>query len=302
MHLPVLPSFDQVLVTALGAAGFPAAALFLIATAFAVKSWADAARQARRGITAAVYGVRVTAQAVRQVSPGQRVSRITVTALVPCAQLILLAFCYVIGNFLSLLVSSLLGRHRNTPALTHVLGYPVQPGTVTVSGLHLDFISSAYLLFGIVCLGHSYRLALCKANPDPAGQLLAQPVTALGRLGSRILLPVAGFIVIGVALNLGAQAVPGSRYRALPVPALAGAALGFCVVALVLATLYYAACIAGARASRLLVNTWSPPSADAVVPIGQPQKLPLREHVKDYLFWAEYSSNKAAVRRRRINA
>ncbi len=92
MHLPALPSFDEELGRLLKLAGVPAVVLFLIATAFAVNSWADAAVQAHRGVRMAALGAQSAVQVLRQPAPAQRASRFTVTVLVPLAQLLLLGF------------------------------------------------------------------------------------------------------------------------------------------------------------------------------------------------------------------
>lgn len=91
-----------------------------------------------------------------------------VTVLVLCGQLLLLKLCYIIENFLWGLVNIILGRQPQGWALSQAFGYPVQPLPLMTSGLHVNIISGAYLVFGIFCLAYSYWLAARRIAPDNA--------------------------------------------------------------------------------------------------------------------------------------
>lgn len=127
----------------------------------------------------------------------------------------------------------------------------------------------------------AHWLAARRIAPDAAGQLLALPVTLPGKLVAAIWRFVVGFLVLGPVLNLSAHALtPG--YQTLPVPVLVEVPL----ILLPVAALYYAACIAGARASKALIETWSPPPAPVVAAYRTLTEPSRRERMRDYLFWA----------------
>jgi hypothetical protein len=285
-----VPTFGGIVIEGLRALDVPSVALFLIVTAFAVKSWVDGVRQVKKGVSAVGDGITSGFGFIRQMPTPRLVGTIIFSVLASVVQLLLLEFCFILGNFLSVLISSILGHSSRATEFLGAFHRPLKPLSILPSGLQLDAVSGAYLLFGVGCLGWSYWLALRREPTDQAGKILAFPATLLGLLGIRIIIPVGVITAIGLVLNMGDHAA---------IPGLFTGLIRLCIILIPGAAIFYAASVGGVRASRLLVETWLPLPAPAPNglgvspytvssrPPGDPAKRPLLDRLGDYLFWQQ---------------
>jgi hypothetical protein len=285
-----VPTFDGVVIEGLRALGVPSVALFLVVTAFAVKSWVDGVRRVKKGVVVGAYVIGSGWGFIRQMPNPRLVGTIVLSLLVSVAQLLLLEFCFILGNFISVLISAILGHSSRVTEFSEVFHRPLQSLSILPGGLRLDAVSGAYLLFGIGCLGWSYWLALRREPADQAGKILAFPATLLGLLGVRIIIPVGVITAIGLVLNMGDHTATPGLFTGL---------IRLCIILIPGSAIFYAASIGGVRASRMLVETWLPLPAPAPNGLGtgpytvssrppeDTPKRPLLDRLGDYLFWQQ---------------
>jgi hypothetical protein len=286
----MMPTFDGVVIEGLRALGVPSVALFLVVTAFAVKSWVDGVRQVNKGVVAVGGGIKSGWGFIRQMPKSRLAGTIIFSFLVSVVQLLLLEFCFILGNFLSVFISAVTGNTSRVTEFSKIFHRPLQPLSILPSGLRLDAVSGAYLLFGLGCLVWSYWLALRQEPTDQAGKTLAFPATLLGLLGVRVIIPVGIITAIGLVLNMGDHTA---------IPGLFSGLIRLCVILIPGAAVFYAASIGGVRASRLFVDTWLPLPTPApnglggsaytasTRPSGNPANRPLLDRLGDYLFWQQ---------------
>ena len=246
-----LPSLDDIVVQILGLLGVSGTIIALVAAGFAVQSWYDGAmltitftRKARRGLGAA-------RTALTGMTPIRGVAAVFITLTVPIAQLLTVGLCFLGGNY----VSMIFHRERWERAVAVIKADPehfYHPERFS-QFLSLDAFSIVYVLLAIVILLYSYTL-----TDDPTddlfgiGVLLAGPASILLLVARGALLICLALLLLMVLLALVAPDLdPMNELRnglSILMPLLIGVSV--CLV-------YFLACQAAVRASRLVVRVWT---------------------------------------------
>jgi hypothetical protein len=186
--------------------------------------------------------------------PMQVIAALLTTAFVPAAQLLTLGLVYLGGNYLSMIVHT----ERWLVAVQVVTDEPWrswQPGRLSMF-LTLDWIALAYLALAVGVLAASYARVYQRRYRDLTrlGAVMALPATvmllfglAMGALTLALLL--IGIAIVALTWMFTGELEPQYLIQMLKsvLPLVVG--LGVCAV-------YYAACQAAVRASRLLVEVW----------------------------------------------
>jgi hypothetical protein len=249
--VPRIPSFDDALTNLLSLLGVSTAIVSLIAAAFALQSWLDAARQMYSGARIVRSGVRRGSAVLMRLPLARKIVAVAVTVVVPLAQLLALVLCYLGGNYTSMAFDD--ARARAVLAVVKQDPWAtLQPERLSQI-LTLDWVSGSYLVVAVIVLIRSYALASHHRGAEffKAGAILAGPVTLLLILAASALVLCLLILLLVLVLSLVVNAPARDFLREtfpLVVPLLVGTAI---------CGAYFLACQAAVRGSNLVVRAWS---------------------------------------------
>jgi hypothetical protein len=270
MDLDGILSFESAVIAACIALGLPFGVVVLVQLAFLAGGWYSGVvgtvkltRRAGQALGAAV-------QNLRRMRWVRVLGALAAAVLVPCAQGLLLLFCYIVGNCLSIGLTLDSGRYAQIGEEIERHGFGFLSPGVWLPLLRTDWFSGPYLLVGVVCVLGSYRQALRGRSPDAFGKFLGLPAYLLGW----------GGIFIG-GLGLAITAVIGLLSLLFDQPMdwmVEGEVIIPWVIVFAFSVVYWAACLAGVRSSSILVDVlFRSPHAGRQTDYGF--------YLDEYLFW-----------------
>jgi hypothetical protein len=176
--------FNEVVEWLLGMLGVNGAIISLVTLAFVIDSWRDPFRRAAVATRQVAHLAEVAGR-----MPRYRLTVVAaVTTMVAVAQCLVIYLCYVIGNFLSVLLFAERGRKARIDELIAAHGFGVLNPWSAESALRMDWLSGTYAACAIAAIVLSYRGAW------GFGIVLTLPVVGFAMLA---MLGVAGTLISG---------------------------------------------------------------------------------------------------------
>jgi hypothetical protein len=263
--VPNLPSFDEAVTSVLAIFGVSTSVIAMVALAFCLQSWVEAIRQILSGGRKARGLFAVMAHSLGSMRAVHTVLAVLVTVLVPIGQLFAIGLCFLGGNYISLALDSSRGE-QVWAIIARERYHALEPDTLGQI-VRVDLISGAYLVFAVVIVVRSYRLArsnnhVSSERLKSAAVMMAFPAVALLFLAGVAAIFLIAIVLFGTVISLVGGDTAGylKQNAIIAVPLVIGAAV--CGV-------YYGACVVAVHGSRLVVRAWAPlPARDRGVRAG----------------------------------
>jgi hypothetical protein len=237
-EIPDPPGLEEFLKFVFGTLGIPATAIIaIIHFAGQVKKWVDFGKS---GLQATANGWR----AVRRM----RLATGVISVLVPAAQGLLLVFCYLAGNCLSILVHLDQGRWNAIAAAVRAEGFRLLEPAHLATVLRVDDVSGGYLGIGILCVLWSYRRAAAGRDAATAGLILALPAILL--MAGTVAVGFVGLLAVAVMVFVALLGGDWSGFSGI-----AGVLVPWAITG-ALSLLYYQACVRATGGSGTLAQAW----------------------------------------------
>jgi hypothetical protein len=241
-------SFDTVVKNTLQLIGVSSAIITLVAIVFIIQSWIGPAKSVARGVAAAGSAIgRVAAH-----PPTNPLMAMVLTLVVLISQALTLALCFLGGNYIALGFDQ--SRWASTWPILESNGIVRSFSPDVLSEvLRWDPISTIYVALAFVLIAYSWKKSFQQRNPDLTGigAGVALPATILLVMAGIGLIFGALIFLFGLVIAIfNGDAGSYSKDQFLNfLPLLVGGAI--CL-------LYFLACQAGVRGSKVVAWAWQP--------------------------------------------